>query len=157
MGARGNLLQKEGCWWLYLKPSACSLTQERQKLQLVPSSSVVLVMVPGCRGVLQSSQENQFRWDCGVCNNSKLVVTKACPSACRPTPPFPGTHHCFICGSRDGELLAYPGEPAPLMTGAWIVPTLPDTTKIHPAVLGSALAVPALVPPAMGQAVSLGG
>lgn len=119
-------------------------------------------MVPVCHGVLQSSQEIQLRWACGVCKSSKFIVTKAFPLACRPTPSF-SSHHCFLCGFRNGELLAYPGEllayPGELLaypgepavvTGAWIVPTLPDT------ILGSALAVPALVPPAMGQAVSLG-
>lgn len=43
-----DLLQKEGCWWVYLKPSACSLNLERQKHQLVPKSSIMLVVMPGC-------------------------------------------------------------------------------------------------------------
>lgn len=41
-----DLLQKEGCWWVYLKPSACSLNPERPKHLLVPKSSIT--EVAGC-------------------------------------------------------------------------------------------------------------
>lgn len=76
---RDDLLQKEGCWWLYLNSSACSLSWERQRHQLVPSSSVTMVMVLGCCTAVWQFLGKPVG-ACGVCKISKLVVTKAFPA-----------------------------------------------------------------------------
>lgn len=76
-----DLLQKEGCWWVYLEPSSCSLNPERQSTSSSPKVASCWLWCHAATLQFVISQEKQFRWG-QQCESSEQVVTKAFPAAC---------------------------------------------------------------------------